>query len=303
MEEPVLVDKTVEESKQEIKKERIFKEKGYSEDAKTRIMLRYFYSQMNKKNQHNLIIIVGETGKGKSWAGLRTAEILDPTFTVDDVCFDVASFMDRINDPSTKRGKVLIMDEFGVTMGRRNWMKLDNKNMSFFLQTSRQKNHTYIFCVPDLSFVDIQAQKLVHWIIEMTTLSEGERTSYGKIKKVVNHPMSSKKEPYFQFPSLSFRGKRLKIKYMKFSTPSPKLRHKYEIKKAAFVHDLSIAVEKDAGKKFSKNPMDKLNDIQKKILDLINLGRSTQDICDNLFLEKKVLSYNKQRIRKLGIDV
>ncbi|KKK70570.1 hypothetical protein LCGC14_2922690, partial [marine sediment metagenome] len=42
-------------------------------------------------DQDRIFIITGREGSGKSWLAMQIAAYLDPTFCLDDVCFDADS--------------------------------------------------------------------------------------------------------------------------------------------------------------------------------------------------------------------
>ena len=46
-----------------------------------------------------LILYLGKPGKGKSWAGLKTCERMDPEFTIDNVVFNGRQFRRAVEKP------------------------------------------------------------------------------------------------------------------------------------------------------------------------------------------------------------
>ena len=110
----------------------------------------------------NVIIgIVGGPGTGKSSLAIRIAEILRDkygmNFSVDNVFFDPAEFIEALS----QRHSVVILDEAGVAINSRNFMKDLNKAINFAVQTTRFKNSVMIFVAPHIQFIDKAVRTLI----------------------------------------------------------------------------------------------------------------------------------------------
>ncbi len=100
------------------------------EEKKDPLLVQYIKDRIHNKNKNFVIIFVGATGSGKSYSALRLAQLLDPTFDIDRVCFKAKDFMNKINelvDSNEKvSGKVVMWDEFGVEHNARDFMTISN---------------------------------------------------------------------------------------------------------------------------------------------------------------------------------
>src|SRR6266705_171041 len=61
--------------------------------------------------EHNLnaiIIFIGPTGFGKSYSGLRLAELIDPKFGLSHIAFSAENFLDLVNGGDIEPGQVIV---------------------------------------------------------------------------------------------------------------------------------------------------------------------------------------------------
>ena len=124
-----------------------------------------------RNNKNCLVIFTGDTGSGKSYGALRFAEKLDPEFNEKRIVFTPDKFLEIIrHDKELHSGNVIIFDEAGVGMASREWYSIQNKILSYVLQTFRFKNLIVIFTVPDFTYIDSQARKLFHFYFETSKI-------------------------------------------------------------------------------------------------------------------------------------
>lgn len=122
---------------------------------------KYIWNRTHQYKKNFLMFITGPSGEGKSYCALRMAELLDPRFSIDKVCFTPSQFFRAIKKVKVS-GEVIILDEMGVAMSARKWASMSNILMNEVLQTFRYKHIIALFVVPDFSFVDSQARKMAH---------------------------------------------------------------------------------------------------------------------------------------------
>jgi hypothetical protein len=130
------------------------------------------------QNLNVLVVIVGQTGAGKSWSGIGLAGRIDPTFyenIKDRVVFTVKQFKELLSSEKLKKGNAIVFDEIGISYGARHWQSYQNITMGEILQTMRYKNLCLIMTVPSLDFVDITARRLLHFYIECKSVNQEER--------------------------------------------------------------------------------------------------------------------------------
>jgi ABC-type oligopeptide transport system ATPase subunit len=120
-----------------------------------------------------LIAIVGETGSGKSYAGLKIAEALDPNkdFNIDHVTFTPDEFFDFLS--KAKNNCFVVFDEAGVSFSHREYMSMINRMLGMVFQTFRYKFINVIFTLPSLGYMDYVGRGLLHAVIRMTDRGKG----------------------------------------------------------------------------------------------------------------------------------
>jgi len=275
--------------------------------------LRYVLSRVHKKNKDFTMIVVGETGSGKSYSVLKLGESLDPTFNIDRVCFKSAEFMKlvrTITKPENKGkyvGKVIVWDELGVEQGARNFMSIKNKVMNYFFQTCRSLNLILFMTVPYKSLVDVATRKLAHATGEMKGI---DRTEGLSTMKVVFHQTNSTTEKiYSKFLRVKGEGGGWKvIKKIKLGLPSPELLDLYEKKKTNYQNSLYSSIEKELNKEDEEKVEEKvikkpLTPLQEEILKLWDGGKTTNtEIAKKLGIFPTVLSKSLGFMKRKGYE-
>jgi ABC-type dipeptide/oligopeptide/nickel transport system ATPase component len=120
-----------------------------------------------------LLAIVGETGSGKSYMGLRLGEVLDPNrdFGVSHVVFTPEEFFECLG--RLGNNCFIMFDEAGVSYSHREFQSMVNKMLSFVFQTFRYKFINVIFTVPTLGYMDYVGRGLLHAVIRMLDRGRG----------------------------------------------------------------------------------------------------------------------------------
>lgn len=197
----------------------------------------------NRAKRHNknaLGAICGATGSGKSYAGMRFCESLDPTFTIDRIAFTPIEFMKLVNDKKIKKGMAIMWDESGVGYDARSFATKTNKILNHIMETFRNKNLIIVMTTPSLDFIDVNARKLLHFYFETVNINEEKKKVMVKPFMVSNNPRMGKY--YMQYPIRAYRGKGVKITRIGIGLPSKGLIKAYEIKKRGFTDALNKEV-------------------------------------------------------------
>ena len=135
-------------------------------------------------NQNWLCVVCGGTGTGKSYSALRLASMVDPTFNIDRVVFRVEDFMKLLNAGNLVKGNAIMFDEAGVNMNSREWYSVQNKCISYLLQTFRHRNLAVIFTTPNLSYIDKAVRGLFHCYIETQRIDRRENKVVARIYRL-----------------------------------------------------------------------------------------------------------------------
>lgn len=115
-----------------------------------------------------LLAIVGPTGSGKSYAGMKIGELFDRNedFDISHVVFSVDEFYDAIS--RLKNNCFIVFDEAGLGFAHREYMSAINKMLAMVFQTFRYKYINVIFTLPKLGFMDYVGRSLLHGVLRMT---------------------------------------------------------------------------------------------------------------------------------------
>ena len=189
-----------------------------------------------KHNQDYKLAVIGECGNGKSYACLRMAELLDPTFTLDRLVFHGEDFLRLLNSELPK-GAVIIWDEASTGLDARNFMMLLNKLLDNVLVTMRHRNIILMISVPSTFFVDKRARELMDGCIDMRWIDRKKKKSVGKFYVYRHYHAWGK--TYLKTPVAMIKGEPRELGYLRFSLPSEPLRQAYEKKKNAFTMNLN----------------------------------------------------------------
>lgn len=209
-------------------------------------------------NKNALILAVGDTGSGKSYGTMRFLEKscsrFDIKFSAAHIHFKVHDFMKDIQ-MNHKPGTGIMFDEAGVSINARKWQSQLNILMSYVLQTFRFKNYIVGFTVPDLSFIDVHARKLFHYIMDTRGIDYNKKISKFSFKRLQTNRNTGK--IYIKCIRAKKNGGYTKIPFFKAKLPSSKLIEEYEAKRKKYINQLYIDLEeeqtKNTRKKIPKN--------------------------------------------------
>lgn len=137
----------------------------------------------SKYNQHLTLIMVGNTGTGKSWAAINlayltalavariekgkhvTPESWKDYFNLDHMAIITLERVTQLLQNIHKHG-IYILDDIGVGYSNRDFMSIKNKKMNQIIQTFRTDNTCVIYTVPSKGFIDKVPRELVEWYFE-----------------------------------------------------------------------------------------------------------------------------------------
>lgn len=282
------------------------KKKKIKKEKREPVLVQYIKQRVLKRNKNFVMVFIGPTGSGKSYSALRLAEQLDPTFSVDRVCFKAKDFMYKINELvelSDKgediRGKVLLWDEMGVEHNARSFMTISNRVINYFFQTSRHLNLIVIMTVPLLSFIDSSTRRLMHGFAEMQGIDIGNKTASVKVKLNQVNVMSGKEYPkYLRYR----RNNRTYVsKKLKFKMPPKELYEPYELKRKAFTKELNIGITEKLLQLEQKEKVVKkgLTDTQIKVAEVL-AQHGVEEAAKKLNVSATAIYAHKTNIEKKG---
>jgi hypothetical protein len=197
-------------------------------------LLRKVWDRVNRKNEHFMGCIVGREGSGKSHTALKIANSLDPSFNPDRVIFDVLDLLKVLKEGNHSPGDFYVLDEAGVSLGRRTWQDRAQILANQALQLIRSHNLGLIFTLPRMSELDSQTEGRLQAVLEITEKNPNE---YIKLKWKWIDPdrVDSGGNILKKFPRRRQNGYKKRIKRNTFAPPEDDaLIETYEERKATF---------------------------------------------------------------------
>ena len=207
------------------------------EELTKRIIRQKVWKRCNVDNKHFMGVVVGREGSGKSHTAVKIASGVDPSFTAERVFFDPKRLLEVLKDDEHGAGTAVVIDEAGVGLGNRTWYEQDQILLNQALQTARDDNMCVLFTLPRLSELDSQTIGRLHTYIEMMDLNKVE--GYADARWMNIDPARDESgNVYKQYPRLRVRGRRKRVKRVRFRPPDEDIVEAYEDRKAQFKQKL-----------------------------------------------------------------
>lgn len=232
----------------------------YRDKPKTNSWARWLVRRTMKKNQNNLVGIIGKTGSGKTWSAISICEIMSKLdgvpFGINNIVFDLKELMDLINSGELKKGSKIIFDEPQISISAKDFQSKANKVFNYLVTTFRHRNLTLFFCTPFESLLDKTTRKLFHARFE--TMSINRNTKTCKLKPRYLEYSDWKSQPYQKKLIVFFQNKAGKSYHRKMFSwdvpkPSEELINQYEEKKLEFTNRLNKNISFELEKFEKKN--------------------------------------------------
>jgi ABC-type dipeptide/oligopeptide/nickel transport system ATPase component len=163
--------------------------------------------------------LVGEEGSGKSMTAIQIAQQLDNEFTADRVIFDVQELLERLKDDAYERGQAFVLDEAGVSLGRRTWQDRAQVLANQALQLIRSHNLALIFTLPSLSELDSQAVSRLQAYLKLEEKKDGKYVE-GPWYYIQTDRSDNDRGNYTPKPRVPENGTDARIDSLRFSPPS-----------------------------------------------------------------------------------
>ena len=207
---------------------------------------RYMVGRTMRKNNNNLISVIGKTGSGKTWAAISICELMSKMdgvpFGIDNIVFSLTDLMRLINSGKLKRGSKIIFDEPQASISAKEFQSVANKVFNLLVTTFRHRNLTLFFCTPYESLLDKSTRKLFHGRFETLSINPNQKTC--RLKPLFLEYSDWKPEPYKKRLVVLFKDKKgmrqdEKVSYWDVPKPNLDLIEEYEDKKLEFTTNLN----------------------------------------------------------------
>jgi hypothetical protein len=195
-------------------------------------------------NQNYICIFTGGTGTGKTYDAISFAHDIDPNFDASRIVFTATDFI-KISRSGLRPGSVIIWDEAGVGISAREWFSIQNKVISYVLETFRRDNLILIMTTPHMKFIDTKVRALLHGYCE-TIDPTIHGSQFGWVKYFHITTSSRSGNTMFIYPRIkeisgkivALRGKSASEGNIHFDAPPDFITEPYELKKKEFTEKL-----------------------------------------------------------------
>jgi len=209
-----------------------------ADTIEARFIKREIWKRLWRDNEHFMGVVVGREGSGKSGAGIKLSEVVDPTFNAERVVFDPASYIKKLQqwkENDETQGKMIVIDEAGVGMGVRTWYDKDQIMLNQVLQIVRDENMGVIFTLPRLEELDSQTRGRLHAFIETMEKQDGD---WLKLKWLDFDPTrDGRNKIYREYLQMEVGGTPQDIKRLNVSPASSELWENYQQRKTEFQNE------------------------------------------------------------------
>lgn len=287
------------------------------------VLIKRIRDRVGKYNKNFICCFVGDTGSGKSYAALRLAEKVSDNFKIlpslkdyDNVVFgDMANqfmrILNRKGEGELGPGDVILWDEAGLGMPKKEWYDVVNRMINKVVQSFRWKRLILILTVPDSSFIDSDTRKLFHMIFEMVGIDFKKKLSVAKPKEVqVNH-ISNKS--YYWYPRLKDSDGRIApMTRISFSMPSKELIDIYEKKREKWSREFNKRAEETISASMRKKEQKNIDfghiseEILEKYKDYLSVPSKKSDrthIVDGVIMAKHNVNANLAARIKRNVEL
>jgi len=233
------------------------------------------WRRLNVRNEHWMAVIVGREGSGKSYTAIKLGELIDDSFSAENVFFHPANILEKLRDEAYSPGDVWVLDEAGAGIGRRSWQDSGQKKLNQALQLIRSHNVGFVFTLPRLSELDSQTQGRLQTAIEIVNKNESKGYVQGPWFDADVERMdmgSHSTDIWWNKPEISGR----EVGAVSFSPPSDRIVAAYEETKTQFqqeFYDEAIA-ELRGEDPDEEDEDDTLADPREIVADIVDSGAS-----------------------------
>lgn len=153
-----------------------------------------------KRNLQNVIIVVGDTGCGKStWCilfAMALAKELGTTFDLDkDYMYGSEDLWDKLQDPNAS--PISLFDEGSVSLNSMNSRKSGDRDIVVILDTMRSRGLTTIIALPDIRQCNPSIRRIhANYVIECSSIEHPFVKGYDRGFFEVKNKRFSKKKRY-----------------------------------------------------------------------------------------------------------
>ncbi len=174
------------------------------------------------RGKNNIVLLCGELGSGKSWAGMALCHQLDPTFKNDMKNRIIWNMRDFFKMVKTLDNCYVLVDETNLQgYSQYEWASLEARIFGFLNQSIRFKMINVVMTMPKYQMLSIQSRNLVNFVVNMYRVYRKYKTSIGTVYRFVHDGL------FGDYP--------IKIEYITFNKPPDDMCTYYEEQRLKFL--------------------------------------------------------------------
>lgn len=206
--------------------------------------MKWATARLSEKEKNSVnIAIVGETGTGKTYTGLKLCQSIDPEFNEERIAFSVEEVVKLLDAKTSglKRGSAILLEETGVSAGSRDALTTTNKTLSYIYQTIRVKGYFLVLTLPNFMFLDKQVRELQHVLMETQSINYNKKLCIVKPLFInVNQTTGHMYKKYLNYAGGGMAGK---LKRLSVGLARVDLIKSYEDRKDIYLNELRLKME------------------------------------------------------------
>lgn len=267
----------------------------------------HMWKRTHERNKNLIVGMVGPTGSGKSYASLKFAQVLDPNFTIERVCFNSEQFMKLLNEGidsgywKTHPGSVIIYDEAGLGLNSKKWYDAKVQAFAELLQLFRYLRLMVFFTTPDISFITKDARKLFHAVFQTNGIIPEKQLCRIRPQFLQVNPQTG--DVYYKFLRVVEDGSTTVIREALLGMPTREIIRAYEFRKEEYGRKIADLTEKRINKIDVKLDRSKLTPHQEQIYELKRSGLRNVDIAQQLAISPSVVTETLFVVKRKGFEV
>ena len=142
------------------------------------------------RGKNNIILICGELGSGKSYAGMQLCRLLDPSFEGDFKNRIVWNLREFFNVVKNLSHCYVLVDETNLQgYSQYEWASIEARIFGFLNQSVRFKLINVVMTMPKFQMLSIQSRNLVNFGINMYRVYRSRGISIGTVYKLIHDGM------------------------------------------------------------------------------------------------------------------
>lgn len=252
-------------------------------------------NMVHERKRNCLILVVGETGSGKSWTCVSLAEQIQPGFDAESqVVFSALEFIRLINSKKLRFGDVIVFEESGINYDSRSFMSATNQALNYITQSFRNMRLVVFFNCPHNAMLDKNIRRLFHY--QLTTQSIDYDTGICTLKpfEISVSNIQGHEKIYNKYPrGLDQNGEPCVFTALEVPKPSEANIDKYEVKKLAFTTALNLKAQatlESLEYRKSRPEPQKMEDMMKNVM--ANLSKYTKPHGKRTIINRQLLEHD-----------